>query len=346
MSGFGSLYITFLTPSQYTRRASLKGVKKRLGPLLVNTLCFGAPILSIAILLPLQVHQSSKMRVTMHEMTELNSTLSQLSNIWVLQGNISTETQVTHLLKQSLQAKGVKRCWNYLWCAELAVWSFWTLIGMAVAVLFGLQLVLSTNRRIRRMAASQYSQANLVSNLGDLSPQIIDTDADKTPDTLYARSIISPSPSNQNLAGSFLSFDTPLSPPSEQSTMSFGDLIDSSAAQTPATPDLNQPFSSIFSSSSFSSLQPPKSSATNLLQGGRSHFAGRPSLHAARRISSYAIFPGRLGGVSQDERGDFGELHQRYWHVAAQYVTVLVVMACTCAFALFEMSSETNILTE
>ena len=346
LSAFGSLYLTFLVPSQYTRRGSLTGIKKRLGPVVYNLLCYIIPILSIVTLLCLQVHQSRQMSLTLSSMVRLNSTLTLLSEQWPMQNNTVSQDQLSTLLDQTLEVADVKRRWKHTWISELAVWSLWTLLGMIIVVPLGLKLVMSTHRRIRHMAVSQQLQATLAFSSGDLDVNATNSDLLKSPSDVYAQSVISPSPSIQDLKQFHSSITTSKSKFSGNISESPVESTSTSAPQTPTARDLYQPFFSFPSSSSLNGYQPHTLAGGTMPSTPRYNSGSRQSLHVARRISSYAIFPGRMVDTNQGGRSDIELLNKRYWHVAAQYITVLAVMACICAFAVFEASSVDRILTE
>lgn len=356
LSGFGSLYLTFLSPAQFTRRASLTGVQKRLGPVLVNGLCFGVPILVAATILPLQVEQSNQMRYAMRHLEDLNVTVSTLAISWVSQNSSTTQDQIGLLLRQAGDADHAKQWWDRLWTAEMAIWSIWTLLAMAVAVPFSLRLVLSTHRRIRRMATTSTRTGSGPELAFDAhSSSDGEYDILKSPSTAYSQSIkspvMTPSPSHANLRQMLPAIET-------NNVNLTSKTLASPLPSTVTTPAAKEYWGQPFFPSSNSGILASPASMTPLRTGSQqlahhqhtqSHHSMRPSLNAARRISSYAIFPGRTSSstaLSQDDRAELIDLHKRYWHVVSQYLTVFVLMASLSAFALYEAASSDTILTK
>lgn len=132
-SGFGSLYLTYLVPSQYTRRGSLTGVRKHASPVLLNGLCFGVPILCAVTILPLQVKQSFGLRATLRGARSLNTILGSLSLAWNASPNPETTLAFDGVKAATERALAAKDTWLALWTAEMALWSFWSLLALAVS---------------------------------------------------------------------------------------------------------------------------------------------------------------------------------------------------------------------
>lgn len=133
-SGFGSLYLTYLVPSQYTRRGSLTGVKRHASPALVNALCFGVPLLCAATVLPLQVKQSSAMRLTMRSTKGLSTMLGPLSMVWFSSSDPENTVSLVEIQEAVKKALSAKRTWELYWTAELGLWSFWSLLALIVSL--------------------------------------------------------------------------------------------------------------------------------------------------------------------------------------------------------------------
>lgn len=135
-SGFGSFYLTYLVPSQYTRRGSLTGARRYASPVLVNILCFGVPILCATTILPLQVKQANAMLATMKGAAYIYAVLGPLSLAW--SGDIESQETITALKfvdAATANALTAKDTWITYWTAELALWSFWALLALAVGSL-------------------------------------------------------------------------------------------------------------------------------------------------------------------------------------------------------------------
>jgi len=112
----------------------------------------------------------------------------------------------------------------------------------------------------------------------------------------------------------------------------------SSAVASPATKE--------YSSSPFFA-SPVPSSADLLGKEKRSQSLSKSSIQSLRRLSQCAIFPGAATPqLNTDKKADLEELNRRYWHVMTQYITVFVVMAVICALALYEASSDIDVLTD
>lgn len=131
LSGFGSLYLTFLIPSQYTRRGSLTGVKRWLSPLLINAMCLGVPVLVCLTLIPLQVQQATRLRVVMRDLDQLNSTLTSMA-VKYDQESIQAADALA-FLQSSEQAAESAASWKHMLKGQLGLWSFYTLLAMAVS---------------------------------------------------------------------------------------------------------------------------------------------------------------------------------------------------------------------
>lgn len=132
MSGFGSLYLTFLAPAQFTRRGSLTGLKRRISPALTNGFCFGVPAAAVAIIFPLQVTQASRMIVAMRRTYGLITLLKSLSTSFQTSGTVN-ESDISTLIRKARKAKFAVDVWRMWWAAELGVWSLFTLLAMAVS---------------------------------------------------------------------------------------------------------------------------------------------------------------------------------------------------------------------
>lgn len=116
-----------------------------------------------------------------------------------------------------------------------------------------------------------------------------------------------------------------------------------SAVQSPSTKEyLSSPFFPSPVPSSADLLNSPASG-----RGRQSSALSKASMQNLRRMSQYAIFPGAsTPDINSQSKAELAELNRRYWHVISQYVTVFMVMAVICAFALYETSVDLSVLTE
>ena len=324
MSGFGALYLTFLAPAQFTRRGSLTGVKRRISPGLVNALCFGIPAAAIALIYPLQVSQAARMLPAMRKTRNLTNELQGLSNTFQSQGTVS-ESEIVFLVTQARKARTAVNAWRVYWAAELGVWSLFTVLAMAISIPMCLTLVLSVHRRIRRMAAVSANLPTLGDHQSDrgsefVKPSIVIDPCMAAPDSAFCESPVS----FRTVTFSGTGINLPSTP--------------SSAVASPATKE--------YSSSPFFA-SPVPSSADLLGKEKRSQSLSKSSIQSLRRLSQCAIFPGAATPqLNTDKKADLEELNRRYWHVMTQYITVFVVMAVICALALYEASSDIDVLTE
>ena len=325
------LYLTFLAPAQFTRRGSLTGVKKRISPGLINGLCFGIPAAAVAIIFPLQVYQASRMLGAMRKTRALTNNLTSLSTTFQSHGSVSDD-DVLLLVKDARKARYAVDSWRVLWATELGIWSLFTLLAMAISVPLCTALVLSIHRRIRRMAATS-AHIPVFSNpqlLGEQDP----CDSSKLP---YLHTTLAPE--------STAFCDSPVS----MRSVTFS----STGIAFPSTPSsaVHSPTTKEYSSQPF--FPSPVPSSADLLGANtreklpRHQGMSKSSMQSLRRMSQYAIFPGAtVPQVNPDNKAELAELNRRYWHVIAQYLTVFVVMAVICAFALYEASNDINVLTE
>lgn len=191
-------------------------------------------------------------------------------------------------------------------------------IYQQIAVPFCLSLVLSTHRRIRRMAIAQSGlnqwttgQFHKQSPPTEHSSQSSPVEPTKEALSPWSSKSISFAPSTPS------SFNLPVyaSP-----TSSFPP----SAVQTPNTYEhMHQPFFGFHSPGSFSSKSPSilDQSSTNGASpmphlykdgGKRASSYGRHSIHVLRRISTSAVFPSRAGGGDAKGRAHLEGLDKRY----------------------------------
>lgn len=340
-SGFGSLYLTYLVPSQYTRRGSLTGAKRHASPILVNALCFGVPILCVASVLPLQFKQSSEMRATMRGTRALYNVLEPLSIAWQAATDPSDQVSLIHVQQVARDALAAKRVWETYWTVELVLWSFWSLLALSVsgvlptlsalsaltsfasqvAIPFCLALVLSTHRRISRMATSQAALTQWTNGPRTKhSPPISQSKEQSPPGSI--KQGISPFPTSSGL------FSEPYTPASLSSVPPYSSPASSFPPSTVQTPSIHehhsQPFFTFHSPGSFSSKSPSMSESSpadspqtlpylgkgKVPKLGRSY--GRHSIHVLRRMSHSAVFPSRAGGLDHRAKSHLDDLNKRY----------------------------------
>jgi hypothetical protein len=122
-----------MVPSQYTRRGSLTGAKRHASPVLVNGLCFGIPILCISTLLPLQVKQSHLMRTALRSTRGLDTSLGSLSLAWKSASEPFNTIALANIHQLAEEVLSAKHAWEVFWSAELALWSFWSLLALTVS---------------------------------------------------------------------------------------------------------------------------------------------------------------------------------------------------------------------
>jgi len=125
--------LTYLVPSQYTRRGSLTGARKHASPVLVNGLCFGVPMLCAVTILPLQVKQSVGLRATLRGAKSLYTILGPLSLAWNTSTNPESTPSLEGVRAATQETLAAKDAWLALWTAEMALWSFWSLLALAVS---------------------------------------------------------------------------------------------------------------------------------------------------------------------------------------------------------------------
>ena len=363
MSGFGSLYLTFLAPSQYTRRGSLTGVQRRISPLVVNAFCYGIPALAYASVMPLQVYQATHMRDAMRKTRALSVSLASLSNDFREEG--VRREQIEAFWKQARGTHAAIWEWRLLWRSELGLWSVYTILAMGVAMPLCMFFVLSVHRRVRSMAANQAHQPGLqvdavgLPAMGSKNSGSFDSSSSEGSQprkiTFDLRTSSAAGPTSLNR----LYIPSPVSTTGARSvfTTTPNASNPNSAFGTPSVAEFSSPpfFLTPASSDAHlakSSLDEPAPQHTKVSKSyyPRSPSLSKPKLQHLRRVSQYAIFPGtsqpQLSGMSEEDKARLSQLNKRYWHVALQYLVVCAVMATICAFALYEASSDLYILTE